>query len=135
MQDRPFIVAEYEKNLLISFTTVPGNIFVVRSSDQGQTWGHAQPVMLLPPEAVLSLNGEPTVDVDRHELVLSYAFSSSDFISNIEGGGSLNIIGVARPKDHGATWTTETAAAVPPGQGVLSVPSLTSDRRGHEYLA
>src|SRR5207247_7275841 len=77
----------------------------------------------------------PTVDRARHELVLSYAFSSSHYASNIKGGGSLNVIGIARSKDHGATWTTETAATVPPGQGVLSVPSLTSDRRGHEYLA
>jgi hypothetical protein len=136
VQDRPFVFVESEDNVLISFTTAPGNIFVIRSSDQGRTWSLAQPVMLLPPALVLSLNGEPTVDVARHELVLSYAYSTSLVAGAVElQPGSLNVIGIARSVDHGATWTTETAATLSSGHGVLSVPTFTSDAHGHEYLA
>ncbi len=135
VQDRPFVLAESESNVLISFTTAPGNIFVMRSHDQGRTWSLPLPVMPVPPALVLSLNGEPTVDTLRHELVLSYAYSTSLLAGVVGSTGSFNVIGIARSKDHGATWTTETAATLPAGHGVLSVPTLTSDVRGHEYLA
>jgi hypothetical protein len=134
VQDRPFMTAESEGNVLISFTAPPGNIFVVRSADRGAAWTLPAPVMLLPPEAALSLNGPPSVDTARHEIVLSYANSSSGVASAAGAPGSLNVIGIARSRDHGATWTTETAASLPPGQGVLSLPSLSSDAHGHEYL-
>ena len=136
LQDRPWLVVESERNVLISFTTAPGNVFVIRSKDKGRSWSVARPVMVVPPELVLSLNGEPTYDVARREIVLSYAYSSSHAASDIGGApGAINIIGVARSKDHGATWTNEVAARLPRGQGVLSLPTFTSDVRGHEYLA
>ena len=119
--------------VVLTFTAPPGNVWVSRSTDDGQSFGLPQPISNLPPQAVLSPPGAPTFDAARGELVVPYeAATSSDVVAadtiSVSGDVTLH---VARSADKGLTWTDEVVDTYSQRQGV---PVIAADAKGREYV-
>jgi hypothetical protein len=132
INDRPYILAVDETNVIVTFTAPPGNIFLVRSTDQGATFGLPELVTPMPPNLVLSMNGPPIVDRKRGEIVVPYA--AGEPICAEAESGCMRTISVARSRDGGATWTQEPVVDLGDGHGMTSILGLAADGRGREYV-
>jgi hypothetical protein len=132
LNDRPFLLADRD-TVLITFTAPPGNIFASRSTDQGAVFGPPLPVTPTPPNPALSLNGAPSLDRDRGDLIVPYAWSSSG--TCLSGpGGCFDRVGIARSHDHGVSWTTEAVTSLSERSGITAVIGSAADDAGHEYV-
>jgi BNR repeat-like domain len=132
--DRPFLIAD-GKYAHITYTATPGNVFVVTSSDDGLTWGSPVPITPLTAAQAHTGNGAPLRDEARDEIVAPYYYDSDEAGCNVGTAGCLNAIGVARSRDHGATWTQEPIVTLTGRHGVDAVLTAAADASGREYLA
>jgi hypothetical protein len=132
LNDRPFLLVDDERHLLLSFLGIPGGIEVMRSADAGASFG--LPIPVTGPLPATALNGGPALDPGRRAIVIPYADSSDPACVSVVAG-CVDRIHVARSRDRGATWAAaETVRALPPGTGVTAVPAAAADLRGREYV-
>jgi hypothetical protein len=130
--DRPFLVTTPHA-VVMSFTAVPGNIEVVRSTDGGRSF--SEPVRVTPVNNTdtLDANGGPAYDAARHEVLIPFG-SSTDPTCTSGPGGCLNVLSLATSHDEGLTWATEQVGQLPSGSGLVSMPQVSVDSGGHRYL-
>lgn len=132
LNDRPFLVSTPHA-VLMSYSAIPGNIEVVRSTDGGRTFG--LPISVTPPPWTETFdgNGGPAFDSVAHQVLLPY-FSSTDPTCASAPAGCFNVLSLATSSDEGLTWTTQTIGTAPSGGGLTSMPQITVDADGHRYL-
>lgn len=132
INDRPWF-ATTPTAVLISYTATIGNVQVIRSTDNGQTW--SLPIQVSPPANpdTIDVNGGPTYDTGRHELLVPY-LTSTDPTCASGPSGCFNVLSLATSTDDGLTWSHERIAELPAGSGATGPPQLALDATGHRYL-
>jgi hypothetical protein len=132
INDRPWFAAT-AKAVLISYTGTIGNIQAIRSTDGGESW--STPIQVSPPANpdTIDVNGGPTYDADRHELLLPY-LTSTDLTCASGPAGCFNVLSLATSTDDGLTWSNEKIGELPAGSGATGPPQIDLDARGHRFL-
>jgi hypothetical protein len=132
--DRPFLVAT-PRAAVLSYLGIPGSIEVVRSTDDGRTWGPPQVVVPTPPPGVLYENDTPAWDARHHELLVPYASGSQAYCAPFSGAaGCIDRIALATSRDEGLTWSQEPVVTLSE-QGITTIVSLAVDAAGRRTLA
>lgn len=136
--DRPFLLVNRDDDVLLTYTGPPGDMWAVRSADQGATWGLPERLTVLPPQLGICLSAGPAVNRARGELVVPFASSSSpDWAARRNEDGYFNRIGIAR--SGGETplsgWREEAVIETPLGQGAATLFAVACDDRGREAIA
>ena len=137
--DRPFLLVQSENDVLVTYTAPPGDMWAVRSADQGLTWGVPERITTLPPQLGICLSAGPAVNRARGELVVPFAASTSpDWALHANHDGWFNRIGIARASIETAPpvlWSEETVIQTELGQGTETLFTVAADDRGREAIA
>ena len=131
--DRPFLTVLGGSTVLLTYTALPGNLFVSRSTDDGQTFGPGLPITAVPEQLEFTRPGGPAVNRRTGEVLQPYYAGTSDdpAVNQSSQSGMLDVK-LARSSDGGATWTQELVAArVRP---VLGIHSVAADDQGREFM-
>lgn len=131
--DRPFLTVLGGSTVLLTYTALPGNLFVSRSTDDGATFGPGMPITLVPEQYEFTRPGGPAVDPARGEFLQPYyAGTSDDPAVNQDSQSGMLDLKLARSADGGATWITEMVA--PRVRPVLGIHAVAADDMGREYM-
>ena len=132
INDRPFFLTT-PTSVLITFTSTFGNVQAIRSTDGGRSWSRS--VQVSPPVRTdtIEVNGGPTYDGTRRQLLVPYVFATDRTCASAPSG-CFNVLSLATSSDDGRTWSSELIGRLPTGMGLTSMPQLTVDATGHRFL-
>lgn len=131
--DRPFLTVLGDGTVLLTYTALPGNLFVSRSTDDGMSFGPGLPITAVPEQLEFTRPGGPAVNPSSREVLQPYyAGTSDDPAINQSSQSDMLDVKLARSADGGETWTQELVAArVRP---VLGIHAVAADEHGREFM-
>jgi hypothetical protein len=128
VNDRPWLLATPDGAVVLTYDSIPGGIVLVRSTDNGATWGLQQPVALQA-SVIGAGNGAPAIDSKSKKLLVPFVGGSSPTCN------CLDTFSVARGNYDGTGFTIEPVLQTEGGTGGTSPPAAAADAAGTEYIA